>query len=61
MNDLTVGDLVKLKSGSPELTVNVDLTDDIVAVYFNELKNQFETFKLSKDAVIKVEKDGLGE
>ena len=55
MSNLKVGDLVSLKSGSDDLTVNAVFGDEVVVVYFHNFKNQFETFKLNKDAVIKIE------
>ena len=58
MSELSVGDLVQLKSGSAVLTVDKVLQNEVIVVYFHEFKQQFEQFKLNEESVVKVEIKG---
>ena len=49
--NVTVGDIVKLKSGGPEMTVvDVDEDDIVTSVYFNE-DNEFFEMELPEECL----------
>lgn len=52
-DDLTVGDLVKLKSGSPALTVERIKKDKAECVWYNEKEGFFRTASFAKNVLIK--------